>query len=81
MERPLVYSARLAPFISGYVNLEMEGDRAYGSLILLSGGEGVEMLVLSLHCTWVPGDLWSPARTDLPINFNGPGSTPLLFYV
>lgn len=53
----LVYSARLAPFISGYVNLEMEGDRAHGSLVLLSGGEGVEMPVLSLHCTWVPGDL------------------------
>lgn len=58
----------------------MEGDRAYGPLILLSGGESVEMPVLSLHCTWVLGGLQSPARTERPINFNRPGSTPLLFY-
>lgn len=57
--RPLVYSARLAPFISGYVDLEMKGDRAHGSLILLSGGESVEMPELSTCCMLVLADLQS----------------------
>lgn len=37
----------------------VEGDRAHGSLILLSGGEGVEMPELSTPCTWVLADLQS----------------------
>lgn len=72
------YSARLAPFFFEYVNLEVEGDRAYGSLILLSGGEGVEMPVLSRHGTGVPGDLWCHARTELPRNLTD--QDELLFY-
>lgn len=64
--RPLVYSARLAPFISGYVDLEMEVDRAHGSLILLSGGEGVEMPELSTPCTCKLADLQSlPEQSHL----------------